>query len=470
MNTEHPDHGPIVEAWLKEPVWLPPSDTARIAQLVHQTPQQRRWWRRTITGGSQSMFNAIRFVVAGVIVAAFGGFMLSGYLPSQQENAQLPAAVAASPGADTPSAAPSEIAETAEPVDPELLAGALVMEPGSGETVAGFTQIGRLSANGDPRFGELQDLQSVGERLVARSSVNESKEAHHDVILHSRDGLTWLPATVPGDDPVFEDLASSGTGLMLAGSTLVDGKREAALWTSSDGVAWTVVPAPAVSRIDQIVLAGDPTVVRTGNRVWVDGDGGEWSIWNKVPNSSILHGPGGLLTWQGGGQDQTVPTWVLHNQDTQSPTTEVVLPEALQWNVVGPNPPNMGIGVFALDDEWVMVGSEAKAPDTIHVSANGLDWQDVPRPPGMSEGAVRWMAQVGDQVQAFGTVAGEDSTHGAIWTWRLGEPVGQPETLEGTGDEWIDAPVAWQGGYMATGYERNRDQYLTLWQMGAVDG
>ena len=44
------DHAPLVEAWLKEPVWLPPSDTSRLTQLVRQTPQQRYWWQRFFSG------------------------------------------------------------------------------------------------------------------------------------------------------------------------------------------------------------------------------------------------------------------------------------------------------------------------------------------------------------------------------------------------------------------------------------
>ena len=55
----------------------------------------------------QSMFSATKFVVAGVIVALFGGFLLSGVLTQQGEE-QLPAAIAtssASPVAATDEAA-----------------------------------------------------------------------------------------------------------------------------------------------------------------------------------------------------------------------------------------------------------------------------------------------------------------------------------------------------------------------------
>ncbi len=467
MKTDPFDHAPIVEAWLKEPVWLPPSDIARLTQLVHQTPQPRHWWQRPMTGRSQHMFNALKFVVAGVVVAAVGGFLVSGYLPIQQQDGQLPAAVTASPALETPPAQPDEAVETTDPVDPTLLAGALVLEAGTGETVAGLTQVGRLSRDGYPRFGEIQDLQVIGDQLVARSSIDERDEQSQDVILRSADAVTWLPIAVPGDDPAIRHLITAGDALIAGGSQAVDGTRQAALWSSPDGLAWTAMPAPPTKRIDQVVSVDENgSVVRAGDQLWATQDG-EWTEWNKVPNSSILRGPGGYLTWQGGGQDQAVPTWVLHNAAPFTRATEVSLPDALAWKTAPIGAPDMDVQIFAVDDEWVMVGSEVKAPDTIHLSTDGLEWLDVPRPPEMAVTQVRWMAPVGDQVKAFGTVTGRNSSSGAIWTWTLGEPAAEPELLSGTGDEWINTPVPWQGGYVATGYERNRDQFLTLWRMEA---
>ncbi len=467
MKTDPFDHVPIVEAWLKEPVWLPPSDIARLTQLVHQTPQPRHWWQRPMTGRSQHMFNALKFVVGGVVVAAVGGFLVSGYLPTQQQDRQPPAAATASPAMETPSpsAGPDESTQTAEPVDPALMASALVLQAGTGETVGGLTQVGRLSTEGYPRFGEIQDLQVIGDQLVARSSIDERNEQSRDVILRSADAMTWLPIAVPGDDPAIRDLITGGEGLIAGGSLAADGKRRAALWSSPDGLAWTEIPAPPTRRVDQLVSVDeDGSVVRSGDQLWATQDG-EWSEWNAIPNSSILRGPAGYLTWQGGGQDQAVPTWVLHNAAPFTRATEVSLPDALAWRTAPIGAPDMDVQIFALDDEWVMVGSEVKAPDTIHLSTDGLEWLDAPRPPEMAVTQIRWMAPMGDQVTAFGTVTGANGSSGAIWTWTLGEPAAAPETLSGTGDEWIDAPVPWQGGYVATGYERNRDQAITLWRM-----
>jgi len=58
-----------------------------------QVPQQRGWLPRIDTGRFQSMFSATKFVVAGVIVALFGGFLLTGVLTTQPSDDPLPAAV-----------------------------------------------------------------------------------------------------------------------------------------------------------------------------------------------------------------------------------------------------------------------------------------------------------------------------------------------------------------------------------------
>jgi hypothetical protein len=70
-----------------------------VRAVPFQTPEQRSWLLRPTTRRFQSMFNATKFVVAGVIVALFGGFLLSGVL-NQPNKEQLPAALA------TPSASP----------------------------------------------------------------------------------------------------------------------------------------------------------------------------------------------------------------------------------------------------------------------------------------------------------------------------------------------------------------------------
>jgi hypothetical protein len=129
----------------------------------------------------------------------------------------------------------------------------------------------------------------------------------------------------------------------------------------------------------------------------------------------------------------------------------------------------MGLQVFALDDGWVMVGSELRSPDEIYVSSNGLEWEGVPRPRKMSEGLVRWIEEVDGQTQGLGTIVRNNSSPTGVWSWELGAAAGAADMLGPDGDEWFDAPVSWQGGQVAVGWDRGRDQYLTLWMTTAAD-
>ena len=86
MNIDQFDDGPAIQSWLEEPVWLPDSDTARIAQLVHQTPQQRGWLPPFRAWRFQPIVNAAKFVVAGVVVALFGVFLFWGVLTTQRSD------------------------------------------------------------------------------------------------------------------------------------------------------------------------------------------------------------------------------------------------------------------------------------------------------------------------------------------------------------------------------------------------
>jgi len=66
-----------------------PVDAAAILTAITATQSPK--WR------FQSMFNATKFVVAGAIVALFGGFLLSGVLTTQPSDEQTPAAMSPSP-------------------------------------------------------------------------------------------------------------------------------------------------------------------------------------------------------------------------------------------------------------------------------------------------------------------------------------------------------------------------------------
>jgi hypothetical protein len=470
------DHAPVVKAWLEEPVWLPPTDTARIAKLVHQTPQQRSWLRALDSRSFQAMFSAVKFIVAGTFLALIGGFLLSGGLAPRTDEQMPPAAQTTSPAPADATSAPESHPPTVAPITTDDVvvpapADSIVMDPGSGRSVAGWTEIGRASSSlgGRGSLGGMRELQALGDRLVALGSITARRlGGQRDFIFHSSDGMTWVPTTVPGDEPVIRDIAATADSVLAAGLAKVDGERAGRLWSTSDGIEWAQIDAPPVERIDQIVSAEEPLAVKAspGSRLWVRGDGGEWTEGRRLARMSVLRGPGGYLAWQGGGQDLTVPTSMMRSTDLTG-WDEVALPEPLTQG----NDAFAGISVFALEDEWVLIPSAVKLPDTIYTSVDGLDWQEAPRPPRMDyEDMVSWVARVGDQAQAVGVAmapADDLPSPTSLWTWELGQPAGEPETL----GQVISAPVAFDDGYVAfgSGTFGSGDTDLTWWRFDPAE-
>ncbi len=463
MKPHEPEHAALVEAWLKEPIGLPEIDTARTAQLVHLTPQQRGWLRPLIARRSHTMFSATKLVAAGIIVAAFGGFLLSTGTLKLPDAVNAPAAITAAPSANavandpTPEASPTGEVEAMP--ESETPADALVLGASSGQSVAGWTEVGRISiTDGDIKYGEMRHLQAIGERLVAIGSYHGPAEGPiHDVIYHSVDGISWVPAEVPGNEPSINDLAATAEGLLAAGSDKVDGADVARIWSSPDGIDWTEVAAPTdLKRIDQIVSTEEPLIVRGGRQLWADNDGSEWTLANRLgKDMSALKGPGGFLLWQ-----FTEVATVLHSTDLMSGSTEVGLPVKLSKGGSGVV---SDMQIFATDDLWVLVPHVLSSPDAIYTSPDGIEWTEAPRPPGIVAGAVRWMADIDGQVQALGAVDGDDTDAAGIWTFVPGEPVADPEIMD-RADEFIDTPVAFGDGYAATGLKMGRDWQLTTWE------
>ncbi len=72
----------------------------RVWAIPGNTPDEQRSLPRIDTRGF-TMFSALKFVAAGVIVALFGGFLLSGVLTTPDDDQMAPAAVTASPSPTT---------------------------------------------------------------------------------------------------------------------------------------------------------------------------------------------------------------------------------------------------------------------------------------------------------------------------------------------------------------------------------
>ncbi len=463
MKHEPFDHTPIVEDWLKEPIWLPEGDTARIAQLVHQTPQQRGWLRPFLTRRTHTMITATKFVTAGVILAAVGGYLLlgGGLLPQTRESLPAASALATAAASVAPDAT---VAPTVGPsFHPASTEGALAMgEPDTDVTAAGWTERGSASYyNADGTgFGQLDHLQAIGDRLVALGSTLDSENGpSHDVVMTSTDGQTWVPVTLPGNVPVLNDLTATADGLIVGGQDLVDGAKAARLWSSPDGLEWTDVPAPeGAGVISQIVSASDPLVVRVNQRLYELGTDGVWIEQNRIPNSQILRGPSGYIVWQGGGQDQRFGLTMFQQATLDSPISEIGLPGKLGRGALS----QVGVQLFAVGDQWVMVPDGYETP--IYASSDGFEWQELPRPDRMLGGYVEWMGMIGDQLQAFGIQYRDNGSPSGVWTIDPASSDPAPfEMLDRAGDQHMGAPVAFGDGYLATGIYTGRGGGITTW-------
>ena len=110
---------PLLKAWFQARSVGPadvPDGVAQVVARLPQSPQRGRWWplprldRPTAippTNGRMpargfTMFSALKFVAASVIVALFGGFLLQGMFTMQSEEARQ-AAVSGSPATETTS-------------------------------------------------------------------------------------------------------------------------------------------------------------------------------------------------------------------------------------------------------------------------------------------------------------------------------------------------------------------------------
>jgi len=105
---------PLLKAWFRARSVGPadvPDGVAQVMARLPRTRQRSRWWPLSVfdrpapippTNGRQpasgfTMFSTLKFVVATVIVALFGGFLVMGILTTPQGDEMAPAAVTESP-------------------------------------------------------------------------------------------------------------------------------------------------------------------------------------------------------------------------------------------------------------------------------------------------------------------------------------------------------------------------------------
>ncbi len=228
---DHPyDPAPAVEAWLKEPIWLPESDLGRVAQLVHQTPQQRGWRPALDRERYQAMFSATKLVVAGIIVAAFGSFFLASGVFSPPPVDQVPAMTATPTETAVQSSSPSATDSPAPPSPPRDDLGTTAW----GASVLPQTEEIAALVTGVAVGPEL--MVAVGQRACERTK-NEDLGRCWGQPWVSTDGVSWeaVEARTSGLDLGRFIAATSGPEIGVEGVTSGPGGFVAFGWARPVG-------------------------------------------------------------------------------------------------------------------------------------------------------------------------------------------------------------------------------------------
>jgi hypothetical protein len=199
-----------VRTWLQEPIHLPDDGRLRVAQLVHETPQQRHWWPTFPNRRSQAMFSAPRVVAAGITIA-----IISGSLMLAPRWLQAPVVTAPAVASPSPSPAPDV---TVAPAPTERIR----QEAAHTSTFAATSVIARLPDGSDPIDLVPAPPQRPGAVYIDRTTnaVMHVDDAGVLRVLMQKD-IEDYARTMKGD-PIA--LAPTGSGLVV-----LDG----------DGAAWT---------------------------------------------------------------------------------------------------------------------------------------------------------------------------------------------------------------------------------------
>lgn len=109
-----------------------------------------------------------------------------------------------------------------------------------------------------------------GPGLVAVGTAGEADNPWNPAVWTSPDGLSWTlvpPTELPGDEPMF-DVVAGGPGLVAVGGRSV--------WTSPDGLTWTIGPPPFSAHLWSVTSVGSE-LVAVGSGVWTSVDGVTWT-------------------------------------------------------------------------------------------------------------------------------------------------------------------------------------------------
>jgi hypothetical protein len=362
-----------------------PVDPAAVFARAVTTTQSPKW-------RFQSMFSATKFVVAGAIVALFGGFLLSGVLTQQPSDEPLPPAAASassSPVADaTATPQPTTSVDAEMTIRSDLLTGVDLaveeVEPSVFRVLSdGFREPSRTRDDKDRYFGGILDGNVVAGldgslwwfgpdgfyRLGEEAMHRWPKEIWEDFapgqadIEVAPDGTVWLTAFLgkPGKNARAVILSYDGQAWSERWQGSAN-KRPYGVEVQQDGTVWM---AWSTKKGD-----GSSGVIRAARL----GDNG----WETLPGSVRTRdlGGGDVIVAESGGSD----AWVMSGYYIHGP---LYRHDGEGW-VVEQTPEVGGVARAAVGPDgtlWVRLNAECVPEDRLCGSVSdilarfdGSDW------------------------------------------------------------------------------------------------
>lgn len=271
----------------------------------------------------------------------------------------------------------------------------------------------------------------------------------------SPDGISW--SRVPHDEAVFGgDVWATMNGVVGGGPGLVavgySGRpdQDAAVWTSTDGLSWTRVPADdanlggAGNQEMRSVIVGGPGLVAVGREISAEDFESDATVWTSVDGVAWTRIADDAL---GGDDDQEMfdlvaggPGLVAVGLDwyTESPPDAAVWTSAdgTSWSRVphdagifgGPSYQQMmsvttaGSGLVAVGLGVLEPGSGYEA--AVWVSADGISWSPVAYDDtvfgGEGDQVMNSVVSIGSTLVAVGSGGPIDGLDGVAWTVETG--------------------------------------------------
>ena len=235
MN-DMPDITARVRSWLREPVSLRGTGVDRVAEMVHDTSQQRGWLPPLSGGWTRRLFVTPGLVTAGVITAVFC-VLLFITLPSDRQTgpAGAPASEAASPGATPAVTEPGWPGVDFEPLDRDCEVECRWDEPGAWAVTA--ADHGDFASAQAIAFGPIGPPWFLSDDTVWQLGVP---------------GSTIFPPAIPtyGQGDHASDLAVTADGILWVASKsglhAFDGEMWTERWSGTTLTDLTVAPDGAV--------------------------------------------------------------------------------------------------------------------------------------------------------------------------------------------------------------------------------